>query len=225
MLQKIITFCFVIVLILSCSPFSKSVNAGQFQGNLNLGTIGGPGVQLGGTVANFTSELPISARLLLGYHSASAGDPYIARQVFINDNTNGTPTDNAHTWQFRFDLIFPIFQLGPQEIFLFGGPRHCRYTANFNYVGGNENFDVKANPWGGGLGLETRFKISNKTSFQIQVGMDYYQDVQLTGHDTAYTPEGDHVNPRDGYDYSSADAAVDQPDIEILAMFGLMVGF
>lgn len=77
----------------------------------------------------------------------------------------------------------------------------------------------------GSLGLETRFAISDKTSFQLQLGVDYYQEVELAGHDTIYTPDGDHVNPRDGYNYSDADEAVDQPSVEILGMMGLLVGF
>jgi len=109
-------------------------------------------------------------------HTANAGDPYAARQIFINDNTNGSPEDSA-------------------------------------------------SPWGAGLGLETRFVISESTSFQVQLGVDYYQEVELSGHDTVYTPDGDHINPRDGYDYSDADDAVDQPSVEILAMMGLLVGF
>jgi hypothetical protein len=225
MSRMIISVSFVVVLLLSFGFFPGPGLAGDFVGGVAVGTTGGLGVQTSATLANFTRDLPLSARFTVGYHTGNAGDPYAARRVFINDNTNGTPEDSAHQWQFRFDLLFPIFHLGPQEIFLFGGPRHARYTANFNYVGGNENFDVTASPWGAGLGLETRFVISDQTSFQVQLGVDYYQDVELAGHDTIYTPDGDHVNPRDGYDYSDADDAVDQPSVEILAMMGLLVGF
>ena len=84
---------------------------------------------------------------------------------------------------------------------------------------------MTANPWGGGLGLESRFAINESTQFQLQLGFDYYQEVELSGHDTVYTPEGDHINPRDGYDYSDADNAVDQPSVEILVMMGLLIGF
>ncbi len=213
------------ILILSLGFSAQPATAGGFVGGFGVGTSGGPGVQANGTLADFTRDLPLSVRFAVGYHTASAGDPFAARRVFINDNTNGTPEDSAHSWQFRFDLMFPVFHLGSQEIVAFIGPRHSRYTANYNYVGGNENFDVKANPWGAGLGLETRFAIGDRTGFQIQVGVDYYQDTELAGHDTSYTPEGDHVNPRDGYDFTSADDAVDQPKVEILAMMGLLVSF
>ncbi len=216
---------YVLVLLLSLGSFPHLAFAGDFVGGLSAGTSGGLGVQASAGLSNFTRDLPLSFRFTLGYHTGNAGDPYAARQNFINDNTNGSPEDSAHQWQFRFDLLFPVFQAGPQKIFLFGGPRLARYTANFNYVGGNENFDVTANPWGGGLGLETHFAINESTSFQVQLGVDYYQETELAGHDTIYTPDGDHVNPRDGYDYSTADDAIDQPSVEILAMMGLRFGF
>ena len=225
MLRMKIHVGIIMVLLLSFGSFPNLGFAGEFVGGLGVGTSGGLGIQASATLADFTRDLPLSARFVLGYHSGNAGDPYAARRVFINDNTNGTPEDSAHQWQFRFDLLFPVFQIGPQEIFLFGGPRHARYTANFVYVGGNENFDVTANPWGLGLGLEARFAINDNTSFQLQMGVDYYQDVELAGHDTIYTPDGDHVNPRDGYDYSDADAAVDQPSVEVLVMMGLLIKF
>lgn len=204
---------------------AQPATAGDFVGGLHVGTSGGLGFQASGTLVNFTRDVPLSARFTFGYHVSSAGDPYAARRVFINNNTNGTPEDSAHQWQFRFDLMFPVFKIGPQQIVLFGGPRHARYTANFNYVGGNENFDVIARPWGGGLGVETQFVISDRTSFQLQFGVDYYQKTKLSGHDTAYDPDGNHVNPREDYDYASADDAIDQPKVEILAMMGLMIGF
>lgn len=166
------------------------VMAGDYAGSLTAGASGGGGFQLSGAALDFTRELPLSARFSLGYFSGSAGDPYAARQVFINDNTNGSPEDSARQWQFRFDLMFPAFRLGPQEVFFFGGPRHARYTASFNYIGGNENFEVVSNPWGLGAGLETRFAISRRTSLQMQLGLDYFQESPLTGHDTTYTPEG-----------------------------------
>jgi hypothetical protein len=199
--------------------------AGPFHGGVNVGYTGGLGVQATGTFMDFTRDLPLSARFSLGYASAGAGDPYAARRVFINDNTNGDPEKSASTWSFRFDLMFPAFTVGPQTLYVFAGPRHARYSANFNYIGGNENFDVKANPWGAGLGLESWFVVSESTDFVLQAGADWYADTELAGHDTAYLPSGDHVNPRDGYDYGSADDAIDQPKLEIVALAGLRFSF
>lgn len=200
-------------------------NAGPFYGGVNVGYTGGLGIHATGSFMDFTRDVPLSARFTLGYNSASAGDPYRARQIFINDNTNGDPEKSAHTWQFRFDLMFPTFKLGPQTLYLFAGPRYASYTANFNYIGGNENFDVTSKNWGAGLGFETWFAVGETSDFVLQLGVDWYADAKLEGHDTAYYPSGDDVNPRNGYTYADADDAIDQPSLEPLVMMGMRFAF
>ena len=217
------TMTLAAALVVFLSPLAAG--ASSFHGGVNVGYTGGLGIQATGTFMDFTRDLPLSARFTLGYNAAGAGDPYAARRNFINDNTNGDPTKSAHTWQFRFDLMFPAFAIGPQTMYLFAGPRYASYTANYNFVGGNETFDVTSKPWGAGLGLETWFVINDKTDFVLQLGVDWYADAKLEGHDTAYLSSGDHVNPRDGYDYSTADTAIDQPKLEILGMIGLLFAF
>ncbi len=101
---------YLVVLLLALGIFSGQGFAGELVGGLGVGTSGGLGLQASATLANFTRDLPLSARFALGYHTANAGDPYAARQVFINDNTNGSPEDSASQWQFRFDLLFPVYQ-------------------------------------------------------------------------------------------------------------------
>ncbi|MCP4571898.1 MAG: hypothetical protein GY838_06050 [bacterium] len=199
--------------------------AGGIYGSVTTGYTGGLGVDVAATIHEFTRDLPLSARMTLGYNNASAGDPYDARQVFINDNTNGDPEKSAKSWQIRFDLLFPAFTVGPQQLYVFAGPRYARYKANFNYIGGNENFDVTSNSWGAGGGFESWFAVSDRTDFVLQLGFDWYSDAEISGHDTSYLPSGDHVNPRDGYDYASADDAIDQPKYELLGMMGLRFEF
>lgn len=202
-----------------------STQAAEFHAGLNAGYTGGLGIQASGTFMDFARDLPLSARFSLGYVNAPAGDPYAARRVFINDNTNGDPEKSAKTWQFRFDLMFPAFKVGPQTLYLFAGPRHARYTAKYKFIGGNEFFDIGSNPWGAGFGFESWFVINESTDFVLQAGLDWYADATIEGHDTAYLPSGDHVNPRDGYDYNSADDAIDQPKLEALGMMGLRFRF
>ncbi len=194
---------------------------GALHGAVSVGHSGGLSLQAGALVLGFARDLPLSARLAMGYAGGSAGDPYAARRIFINDNTNGDPQKSARTWQYRFDLMVPFFRTGPQTVQLFAGPRYCRYRANFNYVGGNENFDVTSNAWGAGVGLETWLAVTGSADMIVQVGLDWFKDARLTGHDTAYLPEGDHVNPREGYDYEDADEAIDQPQVAMLAMIGM----
>ncbi len=106
------------VLVLQPLPAS----AGPFYGGLNVGYTGGLGIQATSSFMDFARDLPLSARFTLGYNSASAGDPYAARQIFINDNTNGDPEKSASTWQFRVDLMFPAFTIGPQTLYLLPVP-------------------------------------------------------------------------------------------------------
>ncbi len=217
--------CVVSIALLVVLLLATPVLAGGFYGGVNAGYTGGLGLHVSGTFHEFTRDLPLSARLTLGYNSAAAGDPYAARRVFINDNTGGDPEKSASTWQFRFDLLFPTFEIGPQQLYFFVGPRYARYTANFDYVGGNENFDVKSSPWGAGAGFESWFAMGDRTDFVLQLGFDWYGDAKIEGHDTAYLPSGDDVNPRDGYDYAAADEAIDQPKYELLGMMGLRFAF
>ncbi len=121
-----------------------------------------------------------------------AGIPLDARHVFINNNTNGTPTEDGHTWQLRFDLAHPVAHLGKSPVNLGLGARKAFFTGTFDFVGGNENFDVTGRPWGVGLVL-----------------------------DTSYSPDNDNVNPHEDYDWDDADAAINQPSLEALGLVGL----
>lgn len=192
-----------------------------FEGGVAAGWNTGPGVGLSGTFSNFTSELPLSARFGVDWHASDAGDPYAARRIFINDNTNGDPTKDAHAWLLRFDLLFPAFHLGGQQVHAFFGPRYARYTAHYDFVGGNEVFDIKSNPWGLGVGAESRFAMGPATTFLVQAGFDWYGKSRIEGHDTAYLPSGDDVNPRNDYTWDTADEAIGQPRWEVVAMMGL----
>ena len=206
-------------------PLTSPATAGEFGAGLNFGYSAGLGGSIDGTFWNFTRDVPLSLRLTLSYTVRDPGDPQGARRLFINDNTNGTPEESGHTWQTRLDLIFPIITLGSQKIFLFGGARHARFTGTYSFIGGNEKFDVTSNPWGLGLGLETYFAIGSRSDLVIQVGYDYFFEATLEGHDTAYSPDGDHVNPRNDYQYSDADEVINQPKSEPLAMIGFQYRF
>ncbi len=212
----------VIVLMLWCGirPMVPDAVAGDWAAGVNLGTNVGPGVQFQGTLREFTRSAQLSARFALGYSKADAGDPYAVRHVFINDATNGTPIDDAHCYQFRFDLLWALDNADGRSVNLFLGPRYARYTAEYVYVGGNEDFEVRTNPWGVGAGVEAVFAVGTKTEFIVQAGLDHFTRSELAGHDTMYAPDGVDINPRDGYDYGSADEAVAQPRTEILVMAG-----
>lgn len=84
------------------------------------------------------------------------------------------------------------------------GPRYSSFRANFKYVGGNEDFDVTSKQFGLGLGAESQFKINNKLNLLAAVGLDYFFNSTLKGHDTSYSPDDDNVNPRNDNENDNA---------------------
>ena len=107
-------------------------------------------------MSEFTPSLPLTARLGIGYHTLDPGKPAEARRIFINNATNGVPEKHGRVWTHRLDLAYPLIGGSPPPLSVYGGPRYARFTANFKYVGGNEDFDVRARQWGWGLGLDGR---------------------------------------------------------------------
>jgi hypothetical protein len=99
------------------------------------------------------------------------------------------------------------------------------FTANFKYVGGNEDFDVTSSQFGLGGGLETHFPLVPNLYMVFGAGAEYFFEGTLKGHDTSYSPDGDDVNPREDFSYSDADEAVNQPKIIGRFMLGINYGF
>ncbi len=178
-----------------------------------------------GRAAGFAEGLPVALQLGIGYTSSDAGDPAAARRVFINNATNGIPEETGHSWDFALDALIPVRVLNFPRSYVSAGFRHARYTANFVYVGGNEDFDVTSTHWGLGAALGNDFAVSRRMDLMVNVGLDYYFSSTLTGHDTAYSPDGTAVNPREEYDYGDADAAVGQPKFRPRLTTGLQLRF
>jgi hypothetical protein len=190
-------------------------------GGLLVGYGGGTTGQLQGAVSDFAEGFPLSARLALGFTSIDPGNPELARRTFINDATNGTPEESGRVLDFRFDLVRPWRQDGGASWSLFGGPRLARYKGTFDYVGGNEKFDVTGSHWGVGGGLEALFPMGPRAALTLAGGLDYYFRAPLSGHDTTYAPDGENVNGRDGYSFADADEAINQPRLEPRLMIGV----
>jgi hypothetical protein len=57
------------------------------------------------------------------------------------------------------------------------------------------------------------------------LGLDYDFSSTLTGHDTAYSPDGTAVNPREDYEDGDVDAAVGQPKFRPWLATGLQYHF
>lgn len=197
------------------------LSATGFNLGADIGYNAGVGWFVSSTATHFTRELPLSARLGIGYSWMNPGSATEARKVFINDATNGTPEKGGGAIHLRFDLLFPTKLFGLPNARLYLGPRFARFVGGFKYVGGNEEFDVISNNWGLGLGFESSVAISPKTAFKLDLGTDYFFKATLSGHDTSYAPDGDHVNPRKEYGYPDADNAINQPKYGLRIMIGI----
>lgn len=188
-----------------------------------LGFSGGAGGEVMLRLDRAAPDLPLDLRLGVAYVARDAGHPEDARRVFINDATNGTPEESGRVWITRFDLLHPVAAswLPGKGWHAYGGVRYARHTSNFNFVGGNENFDVTSHQWGYGAGLEGRFPVGARTMLLLGAGLDHFLSATLSGHDTSYSPDGDTVNGRNDYGWDDADAAVSQPKLSPRVMIGL----
>ncbi len=218
-----ISAVFLFIILMLCLP-SDALPA-DFSSGMLFGYNAGAGIQLFGKVSKFAQGFPFEARFILGYTRMNAGNAAMARKIFINDATNGTPEKKGWAWDFRLDLMHSISLFSMKNAYLYGGVRYLMFTGNYNFIGGNEDFNVTSNQWGFGLGFENHFAMSDRVNFVFNAGVDYFLQSTLTGHDTAYSPDGENVNPRKGYSYANAAAAVRQPEWVFRVMVGINYRF
>ena len=211
-------FCFSIVLHAQ-NNYSHYNSAPYISGGLNLGYSNGFALLGNITVSNLAQDFPFSMRLGLGYASVDPGNPYLARKMFINDNTNGVPQKSGKVWDFRMDFIYPTKILSLQNSFIFVGPRFSTFTAEFDFIDGNEFFNINSQQWGIGGGAEGHFLIVQRVDLILTAGLDYYFSSTLEGHDTSYGPDGTSINPRN-YNYRQVDDAINQPKVVVRFMAG-----
>lgn len=198
----------------------------DYSAGVAFGYNNGPSSQITGMLSDFATKFPFKIRLGLGYTSLSdPGRSAEARKIFINNATNGRPEKHGWQWDIRFDFLYRVKIFKLPDTYVYGGPRYVMFTANFNYVDGNENFDVVSNHWGWGLGLTSFFRMSKKLKLFIDGGSDYFLAAPITGHDTTYDPNGDDVNPREDYTYNDADKAINQPKLTLRLLVGVTYSF
>jgi hypothetical protein len=208
---------FVLVILLG----SSIAGATDFAAGLNTGYNGGFSLRATGTVYDFARGFPFAMEFGVGASWRDAGDPYAARRVFINNATNGTPEQSGSAWDFRTDFLYRVRPFNMERAYLFAGVRLSMFTAHFNYIGGNETFDVTSNQWGAGGGIKAFFPMGRQLSLAVTLGADYYFPAALKGHDTTYNPDGLTVNPQEDYEYPDADVAINQPKFIPVAMLGI----
>jgi hypothetical protein len=214
-------FLFVLLVFLPISIFPQSNPAPYFSGGFNMGYNTGLGFQGNLTVSNFAQDFPFSARIAIEYTSVDPGNPEKARMIFINDATNGVPEKSGYVWDFRMDFLYPVQIFSFRRSFLFAGPRYSQFTANFEFIDGNEFFNINSSQWGMGFGAQSNFLLTHRLDLVFTSGVDYYFLSMIEGHDTSYSPDGEIINGRRDYTYIDADRAINQPKI----VFKFMMGF
>ncbi|HMN18564.1 MAG: hypothetical protein HND40_13270 [Ignavibacteriota bacterium] len=226
--RKIYLLVNVLLLIIVFETYPQKVPPLAANPKYSFGVLAGYtrnfGVNVSGTISDFTYDLPLSIRLSAGYNVRDAGNPWDARKIFINDNTNGDPDKSGHTIDFRLDFALPVNLFSIRKSLLYIGPRYSMLTSTFEFIGGNEFFDITASQFGLGTGLDLYFGINPTLSFVVSGGFDYYFSNKVGGHDSFYMPDGTDINGRQGYSYDDAAKSVNLPKYEVRFMAGLSFG-
>lgn len=214
-------------ILFACSVFPQNlsnytVTSPYFSVGGQVGYNNGFSIQLNGTASNFSQDFPLSARIGFEYTFVDPGSPEGARKIFINDATDGTPKESGKILELRFDLIKRVEIFSLKNSFIFAGPRFSFFTGTFSFIGGNEVFDISSNQFGFGGGMENYLRLASHLDLVLSAGADYFFSGDIFGHDTSYGPDGENVNPREGYAYSDADDAIDQPKVQIRIMAGFV---
>ena len=196
---------------LICLPLI--INATDIQVGGDIGFRSGLSFQLNGLVSKIAPGFPFQIRLAAAYTSLDPGKPLPARHIFINNNSNGTPEEAGWMWDLRMDFLYKVKWFSLNDAYFYAGPRYAWFTGRFDFVGGNEDFDIYSDQWGFGVGLESRFKIASKIHLVLSGSLDYFSTDHLHGHDTSYYSDGEIVNGRENYTYDDADNAINQPKI------------
>ena len=205
----------------SALTFVVPALATDFNVSLLSGTKGGASVRVGGMVSDFARGFPLALELSAAYSWRDGGNAIDARRIFINDNTNGTPEKAGHYWDLRLDFLYRAKVFGIQEFYLYAGPRIALFSAHFDYIGGNEDFDVTSDQVGIGIGGRASFPMGNRLALTLLGGVDHYFTASLYGHDTTYSPDNENVNAKHDYTYSTADEAINQPRWVPVLMIGV----
>lgn len=221
-MKKVLLILFVVLFTSFSTILSQNFSSRTtFAGGIQAGYNNGIGLQGNLTLKNLAEGFPFNIKLGIGFSYMDPGIPLKAREIFINDATNGVPEKSGRLIDIRADFLYGI---GARTYF-YAGPRFAMFTGNFDFVGGNEDFDVTSKQWGAGVGVENYFRISPMLDFVLSFGYDYFFPNTLYGHDTSYSPDGQNINDRKGFTFTDADDAVNQPKHNVKAMVGLSYNF
>lgn len=220
-------FLLLIFSTLACAQVLPSES--KFALGFSTGYNRGLGFQITATALRPLENLPVQIRFGIGHTSMNPGNSADARRIFINNATNGVPEEKARSFDYRLDFMLDSDFINSDASKIVFGPRYSSFRANFKYVGGNENFDVTSKQFGLGLGYESQFKMTDKLNLLAAIGLDYFFNSTLTGHDTSYSPDDDNVNPRNDntngdvpFTFKDANEAIKQPTLMPRVLIGVV---
>jgi hypothetical protein len=228
--KKLLAGIALLLLSISTTVYSQEKEKSPLKYTLGIvtGYNRGFGVATNLTASNFGPSFPVKLRLGLGFTLLDPGNAADARRIFINNATNGVPEKNGRSFDLRLDFMFPKTIFGNSNSYVAIGPRFSTFRGHFDYVDGNEVFDVTSSQWGLGIEFENNFKLTQKLSLFLTYGVDGYLPSTLTGHDTSYSPNNDNVNAEENnqnndapFRYKDANKAIRQPFIMPRVMIGL----
>jgi hypothetical protein len=197
-----------IAFVLLASPARAALQATT---GLALGVDGGLGGEGSVTATGIAQDFPFAARLAVGFYTLDPGNANLARAVFVNNATNGSPEKSGHRWDIRLDARYPIQHGRLRGAWFFMGPRVSLFHADFNFVDGNEEFFVNSNQVGFGAGFEREYPINAHVNLSLSAGLDFYSNGTFTGHGSSYAPDGTLVDPKGNFGFVDADRAIAQP--------------
>jgi hypothetical protein len=221
----------LILATLAVAVVSVPAHALQKYSDILAGYYAGPSVSATMGFTDIFSKVPIAFEGGIGHSWTNPGDPALARDVWINGTDTGDEDaqKDGSVWDLGLNAVYPLNQTyGPVKFFVFAGPRYAHFDGHFEYVGGNEDFDVIANSWGLGGGLRGVLPLSKNFNAVLQLGLDYYFPTSIYGHDATYYPNNANINARNNqeegnntYTYADATNAVNVPRIRPRVMIGI----
>ena len=183
-------------------------------------------VELGFKLDELSPELPLSVKASGGYiRQVSAGNADAARQVFINDATNGSPSEYGESWYYGVTLAYEFITADSLGVSVFGSGKRNQYNAFFIFTGGNEAFRVTTTQFGVGGGLELVVRSEpGKSGFALGGGAEYYFLSRIDSHGTFfYTPDGVDSRPRNDFTFEDADETINQPRLRPFVTLAVLV--